>query len=70
MAVQQVRTVRFTEEDIKDIEAFLMANPVFDFSTLVRISIKDFIRNPKLEVRGIPQAPSKSHSREKARSRL
>ncbi len=47
------RTIRFNEEDLRDIEKFLEKNSFFDFSTLARIAIRKFIESPNIEVRGI-----------------
>lgn len=47
------RTIRFKKDDLRDIEEFLVQNPVFDFSTLVRISIRKFIEKPELVVRAV-----------------
>lgn len=50
---KKIRTVRFTEEDIKFIEAFLKKNYFFDFSTLARVAIRNFIENPHLQIESI-----------------
>jgi len=43
------RAVRFSDEEENEIQKFIKLNPFLDFSTLARISIKQFINNPKLE---------------------
>jgi hypothetical protein len=55
------RTVRFTKEEIRDIESFLKQNPFFDFSALTRLAVAEYIRNPKLQVTPInlPQTKKK-----------
>ena len=50
---KKIRTVRFTEEDIKLIESFLQKNYFFDFSTLARVAIRNFIENPQLQIESV-----------------
>ena len=45
------KTVKFSLEEISDIESFLAINPLFDFSTLARAAIKEFIRNPSIAIK-------------------
>jgi len=58
------RTIRFNDEDIRDIDKFLKQNSIFDFSTLARIAIRRFIENPMVEVKGINE-PSTVRSRKR-----
>lgn len=44
----KVRGVRFSEKEESLIEEFLRKNPFFDFSTLAKIAILEFIRKPEL----------------------
>ncbi len=44
----KVRGVRFTEEEEALIEEFIRKNPFFDFSTLAKVAILEFIRRPEL----------------------
>lgn len=46
----KVRGIRFSEGEEKQIEQFLEENPMIDFSTLARISILEFIKNPKIKL--------------------
>ena len=46
--MSKTRAIRFSDEEERLIKAFLKANPYFDFSTLARTSIHQFIMNPKL----------------------
>lgn len=46
----KVRGIRFSEDEEKQIERFLKRNPMIDFSTLARISILEFIKNPKINL--------------------
>lgn len=43
-----VKTVRFKEEEIDRIEAFLIENPALDFSTMIRLAVGKFIATPTL----------------------
>ncbi len=47
------RTVRFKKEELKLIEQFLEQNPFFDFSTLTRVAITEFIKRPSLQIKGV-----------------
>ena len=49
------RTVRFRKEEIRTIEEFLFKNPFFDFSTLTRLAISEFIKNPRIQVLPVRQ---------------
>ncbi len=44
----KVRGVRFTEGEEKLIEEFLNKNSFFDFSTLAKVSIIEFIKKPSI----------------------
>jgi len=35
------------------IEEFLDQNPFFDFSSLARTAIQQFVRDPRLEIKGV-----------------
>jgi hypothetical protein len=47
------RTIRFKVQEVKLIEEFLEKNPFFDFSSLTRTAVNEFIRNPNLLIQGI-----------------
>jgi hypothetical protein len=47
------RTVRFKLGDLDLIDEFLDKNPLFDFSTLTRVALLEFIKNPTLEIRPV-----------------
>ena len=51
--MSKTRAIRFSDEEERLIKAFLEANPLFDFSTLTRVSIRQFIENPKIELKKI-----------------
>lgn len=44
----KVRGVRFTEQEEKLIDEFIRKNPFFDFSTLAKVAILEFIRKPAI----------------------
>ena len=44
------RTVRFKGAEIELIEEFLRRNPFFDFSSLTRISVLEFIKRPSIQI--------------------
>ena len=44
------RAVRFSEEENKAIKKFLENNQFFDFSTIARMAILNFIENPQIEL--------------------
>jgi len=44
------RTVRFKETDLELIEEFLKKNPFFDFSSLTRLAVLEFIKKPTLQI--------------------
>lgn len=52
------KAVRFNEKEEEAIRDFLLQNPYFDFSTLARIAIVNFIKNPDLKL--IPIKPETS----------
>jgi len=52
------RTVRFKAIEIKLIDEFISKNPLFDFSSLTRLAVLEFIENPKLHI--TPVDPRKS----------
>jgi hypothetical protein len=52
------RTVRFKKEEADLIDRFLAENPIFDFSTLSRVALLRFIKDPKLELRALDVTPS------------
>jgi len=50
---QTFKTIRFNSDEIKDIEKFVKMNPMFDFSSLARAAIAEFIRNPRVQIHSI-----------------
>jgi len=52
------RTVRFKKQELKTIEQFLVENPIFDFSTLVRTALSSFIENPQINLTAVKSTVS------------
>lgn len=50
------RTVRFSKHEDDLIEEFLRENPFFDFSTLVRVSVQSFIKEPSLSIKAVKKS--------------
>ncbi len=46
----KTRAIRLSENEDKLIEEFLKRNPFFDFSSLARAAILNFIENPQLNI--------------------
>lgn len=51
--MSKTRAIRFSDEEEKLIKKFLAANPYFDFSTLARASIFQFIEKPNIEFKPV-----------------
>ena len=49
------RTVRFKRSDLERIERFLEENPIFDFSSLVRLSVESFMKQPKVLLKPVSE---------------
>ncbi len=59
------RTIRFNSEDIELIDEFLDKNTFLDFSSLTRLALMEFIKNPKLQI--TPIEPRKHRAVSKAK---
>ena len=46
----KVRGVRFTDREESLIDEFLKKNPLIDFSTLAKIAILEFVKNPQISL--------------------
>lgn len=44
------RAIRFSEQENKAIKDFLEKNPFFDFSTIARMAILNFIEKPEINL--------------------
>ena len=55
------RTVRFKKDEADLIDRFLQSNPFFDFSSLTRIAMMQFIQDPRLPLNAVkpPQGADK-----------
>lgn len=51
------RAIRFSEEEEKLIEEFLAKNPFFDFTSLGKVAILNFIRKPTVTIQPIADNP-------------
>jgi len=56
------KAVRFPKEEEAAINDFLKKNPFFDFSSLSRIAIMQFIKNPKLNIKPASSAKVRNSS--------
>ena len=54
------KAVRFSDKEDKAIKDFLKKNPYFDFSTVARMAIINFIENPQINL--IPSKLDKTKS--------
>jgi len=52
------KAIRFSKREWQLIEKFLDQNPFFDFSSLGRVAISSFIKNPTLKVSPVSDAPT------------
>jgi hypothetical protein len=58
------RTIRFKEDEIRLIEEFLDKNPFFDFSSLTRLAVSEFVKNPTLQIKAVtPKSPTNTKAR-------
>jgi hypothetical protein len=63
---QKTRAVRLPEEDEKLVAEFLKRNPIFDFSTLTRIALRQFISSPSVNLKAVvPEAKGRVNARNK-----
>jgi hypothetical protein len=54
--LSKTRAIRFSDTEEKLIEEFLQINPFFDFSSLARAAISQFMSNPKVSVQAVKSA--------------
>ena len=55
----RVRGVRFTVQEEALIEEFLKKNPFFDFSTLAKVAILEFVRKPNINFTAVGRKQKK-----------
>lgn len=60
------RAVRLSETEEELVHTFLQKNPFFDFSSLVRTALLQFIKSPKLPLVPVRE-PTKSMKRDEVR---
>lgn len=51
--MSKVRGIRFNKQEEALVEEFLQSNPLFDFTTLAKISILEFIKYPKITLKPV-----------------
>lgn len=61
--MSKVRGIRFTDKEEAQIEEFLNKNPLLDFSTMAKLAILTFIKNPTFSL-----TPVKTDSAKKENS--
>lgn len=64
------RTVRFKTEELKLIDEFLKSNAFFDFSTLTRIALMEFIKNPSVQIKPVGAKVGTPRARRQAEGRV
>jgi dolichyl-phosphate-mannose--protein O-mannosyl transferase len=52
----RVRGIRFSDKEEARIKEFLFKNPLLDFSTLAKVAIFEFIKNPQIKLIPIEKA--------------
>ncbi|OQW48551.1 MAG: hypothetical protein A4S09_13700 [Proteobacteria bacterium SG_bin7] len=61
--MSKTRAIRFSTAEEAQIEEFLKNNPLFDFSSLARMAILGFIKDPKITIHPIKPATTESTNR-------
>lgn len=51
--MSKIRAVRLSPEEEKLVQSFLQKNPLFDFTTLVRAALREFIRRPQVSLTAV-----------------
>lgn len=51
--MSKIRAIRLNPEEEKLVQSFLQKNPLFDFTTLVRAALREFIRRPQVSLTAI-----------------
>ena len=62
--MSSTKTVRFKKEEAELVERFLKHNPFFDYSSLCRTAVIQFIQNPKLPLKSVHQKMDTLHQSE------
>jgi hypothetical protein len=51
--LSKTRAIRFSTKEDQQIDAFLKANPIFDFSTLAKTAIMQFLAKPQITLKAV-----------------
>lgn len=51
--MSKIRAIRLNPEEEKLVQSFLQKNPLFDFTTLVRAALREFIRRPQVSLTAV-----------------
>lgn len=62
--MSKVRGVRFTDKEDAQIEEFLNKNPLLDFSTMAKLAILEFIKNPTFSLTPVKQNSARKESKD------
>jgi hypothetical protein len=57
--MSKVRGIRFNEREEAMVEEFLIKNPLLDFTTLAKIAILEFIKDPKFNLKAVSRKEKK-----------
>ena len=66
--MSKTRAIRLSATEDQKIDEFLKHNPFFDFSTLARMAILGFIKEPKLIIQPIGASSGKTSPKNVRRS--
>lgn len=61
--MSKVRGIRFTDKEEAQIEEFLIKNPLLDFSTMAKLAILEFIKNPTFSLIPVTQNPAEKENK-------
>jgi hypothetical protein len=53
LCMSKIRAVRLSPEEEKLVQSFLQKNPLFDFTTLVRAALREFMRRPQMNLTAV-----------------
>jgi len=65
--MSKVRAVRLSPFEEKQVQEFLESNPFFDFSSLARVAVIEFIKNPTIQITPIQSKISRQSLRTERR---
>ncbi len=61
--MSKVRGIRFTQAEEKLIGEFLEKNPLIDFSTMAKIAILEFVKNPMINLNAVGKTSRKKDAK-------